>query len=490
MRVRIDNGGTSVKQHYRLGVGSWAADHEGNIRIGGKFRDWTTEKSLHARATTDHSWEKLIEFDRFVEHGFWFAGFSEDPNLIYVYSDADTDRERDKTAVYTFDLSQNVLRDLIFEDTSHDLDTGYLLNSPTDGRLLAIHYYRERAEVHVVDPEWQRVWERAVRDFPGQNVYVRSWDATAKRMLLSVSSDRTPPGTYLYDSESGQIDKLFDSYPLLQHIEFSAMEPVRFEARDGREIHGYVTRPTDHEAPGPTIVVPHGGPRSRDVIEWDPVVQFLVQRGFTVFQLNFRGSSGYGREHERAGDHEWGGKIQDDIRDGVRWLVSQGIADPERIGIFGVGFGGYAALMGLVEYPALYKAGAVFGAITDLIKFTTGDARSRRIRINEYLIGRPLADRSRLIENSPVKQAANIRAAVLLGHGAENPSVDQAHTISMARALRRTGGTVDTHLYPAATHSFIDERDGIDFYRRVADLFERHLNPDVPEKGIPPRSIE
>jgi dipeptidyl aminopeptidase/acylaminoacyl peptidase len=489
VRVRVDNGATFTVERHRTGYWSWMADHKGDIRVRTEFRDWTTEMSLYYRSPSSRSWDRLIKLDRFEEHGFWFAGYSDDPDTIYVYSDKGPEGYRDKTALFEYDLVRKELGREVLSDPDYDVDSGFLLHLPTDGRLLAVYYYREGPQVHVVDSEWRRIWDRVLETFPEQDVYVQDFDTGATRILLWVASHRSPPSLHLYDTSTGRIEPVVDLYPRLRDLEHAEVEPVRYPSRDGTWIEGYVTRPVGQEGPGPVVVHPHGGPDRRDRRRWDSVTQFLAQRGFTVFQPNVRGSTGYGRAFERAGDHEWGGKIQDDITDGVRWLVSQGIADPERIGIFGVGFGGYAALMGLIKTPDLYRAAASLGGISDvLLHVGYKGGFFRQDSINAHLIGDPLQDRARLIETSPVEQASRIRVPVLLGHGTENPGVHEEQSKRMARALRAAGGEVELHLYDGATDRFLDERDRIDFYRRLGDFFERHLLTDASSAPPNPES--
>jgi dipeptidyl aminopeptidase/acylaminoacyl peptidase len=254
------------------------------------------------------------------------------------------------------------------------------------------------------------------------------------------------------------------------------MDPVGFRARDGLEIPGYLTLPTGRAgAPLPTILYLHGGPSARDVWGYDPTVQFLASRGFAVFQPNFRGSSGYGRRHAELGHEQWGLAMQDDVEDAARWLIEGGIADPDRIGIYGVGYGGYAALMALVKTPDAFAAGASLAGVTDLHAMLNDEAWLRSDRRSERTVGGWWSDWTRLRETSPAKHADRIRAPVLIAHGGADDVVHVRHAGKMAAALEKHGREVETLLYPGEVQGFVHERNRIDFHERLAEFFERHL---------------
>jgi dipeptidyl aminopeptidase/acylaminoacyl peptidase len=255
------------------------------------------------------------------------------------------------------------------------------------------------------------------------------------------------------------------------------MQPVAFQARDGLEIPGYLTRPTGAApAPLPTILYLHGGPSTRDVWGWDPTVQFLASRGFAVFQPNFRGSTGYGRRHAELGHEQWGLAMQDDIEDAAHWLIARGITDPRRIGIYGADYGGYAALMALVKTPELFAAGASLAGVTDLIAMLNDEAWCRSGPRSEQTVGSWWSDRTRLRETSPAQRADRILAPVLIAHGTADDAVHVRHAERMAEALEAGGGQVETLLYPGEVQGFVDEGKRIDFYERLAEFFARHLH--------------
>ena len=473
-RLDIDSGVLKSVTQARSGRWGWAADHKDEIRAS--WGGHRTEHIVWARIRSDDSFEEIARFDRFdeVEEGdepsFYFAGFSEDPARIYVRSALETGRD----AIYEYDLASRRLGKRVFGHPR--VDVGSLRVSERDDRLLSIGYVTDRSRLKFFDEAARLEQEQIDASLPDRINRFSGHSRDERYSIVVSTGDRRPPRYYVFDRDRKNLAFLFAAYPELHGAELSSMEPVQYPARDGLLIHGYLTRPAGREPPYPTIVYPHGGPWSRDVWGWDPVVQWLASRGFAVLQPNFRGSDGYGVKFLKMGYGRWGQEMQDDITDGARWLIEQGISDPDRIGIYGASYGGYAALQALVKEPELFRAGASFAGVTDITAFLADDAfYSNLIDTMEKLVGERWGDRARLKEISPANNAERIRAPVLIAHGTQDPRVhvDQAH--EMADALEDAGVEVEVHLYEGEVHGFIDERNRIDFYTKLASFFERNL---------------
>jgi dipeptidyl aminopeptidase/acylaminoacyl peptidase len=362
----------------------------------------------------------------------------------------------------------------VYDHPEVDLDGVW--TSKKDGHLIAVHYTTDRPRWHFVDESWEGEQAAIDRALPDTWNDVVEMDAAEHLALVCASSDVVPPRYLLYDRTRRTIHDLAQAYPELRPEWMSPMQPIAFPARDGLVISGLLTRPRNAPAgPLPLIVLPHSGPTSQDVRDWNPEVQFLTSRGFAVLQLNFRGSTGFGTRYQRLGYKQWGLAMQDDLTDGVRWAVAEGIADPARIGIYGTGYGGYAALMGLVKTPELFRAGASFAGVSDIIAWLDNVDGYAFSDFNAPVHGDTSKDREQLAATSPARQADRIRAPVLIAHGTEDPivHVDQAHR--MIDALEEAGGKLEFHLYEGEVHGFIDERNAIDFYTKLAAFFERHL---------------
>lgn len=462
----------------KRGVGSWQVDHEFKVRIGFSGEEHNNDFEVWGRISDQDKIEKLVKWDPLSDkekgEGFYFRGFSEQPHIIYVTSE----RETGRFAIYEYDLRERSLGPVLFEHPDYGVES--IRTSAVDGRLLSVSHIEDVPVTRFVDAEYQSIWAPIERDFLGKTVSIVSTDRNETSSIFVVSADDSPPTYYRLDHDSGEYSRLFRAKPALAGLSFPEMEPVHFQSRDGLEIHGYLTRPPKAEGPIATIVFPHGGPLYRNYRRWNSYVQFLVSRGFAVFQLNYRGSTGYGREFREAGYKQFGRAMQDDITDGVDWLIDQGIADPDRIGIFGIGYGGYAALQGLTSTPHLYAAGASYAGISDIVTLLDDDnlAYYGIDEVNKALIGSRWTDRDYLREVSPAHHADQIKVPVLLGHGTNDWNYNIRHTDKMTSALENAGVEHEVYRYRGESHEFLDERTRIDFFQKMGRFFERHLKPD------------
>jgi dipeptidyl aminopeptidase/acylaminoacyl peptidase len=272
-------------------------------------------------------------------------------------------------------------------------------------------------------------------------------------------------------------------HPELTADKLAPMEAVRYRARDGMEITAYVTRPAGAPAgkPLPLIVMPHGGPEARDSLDFDIWAEFFATRGYLVLQPNFRGSSGYGRKFAEAGYGQWGGKMDDDITDGVLQLIKSGQADKDRICIFGASFGGYAALYGGARTPELYKCVASFAGVADLNALVNWEHSTKghegRYHYAARSIGDPAKEGPRLTAASPITYAAGYRPPVLLIHGADDSSVPVAQSRMMQAALTKAGKDVRLVVYPHEGHTDWTPTDEEAALTEIAAFVESHIEP-------------
>jgi dipeptidyl aminopeptidase/acylaminoacyl peptidase len=469
VRVAVETGAVETVAPAEKHVARWYADPQGNVRAGEGTRDgaWV----VVARSTADGDFKELIAFDRLSGDGFMFAGYGTEPRALYVYAPTANDR----IGLFPYDLARKELGPPLHADPVFDV--GPLVRSQRTGKLLGVEVVGDQPGIHFFDDAAAREQTAIDRAFPGTTNRIVSVDRAERTAIVAVSGDTKPPEYYVYDREQKKMDFLFAAYPSLDQKSLAPMKAVRYTARDGVEIQGYLTLPRGGQTHLPAIVVVHDGPVARDVWGWDATVQFLASRGFAVFQPNYRGSTGFGRAHERSGVGQWGGVMQNDISDGVAWLVSQGIADPQRIGIYGVGYGGYAALEGLAQTPQLYRAGASLGAISDLSEWVDDRESDAWTAFDKDTIGKVAKDDKQLETLSPVSHASRIRAPVLIAHGEADPIVDAKQSRAMAKALSAAKVPVETCFYRDELHGFIDERNRIDFHEKLAAFFSRHLAP-------------
>jgi dipeptidyl aminopeptidase/acylaminoacyl peptidase len=256
------------------------------------------------------------------------------------------------------------------------------------------------------------------------------------------------------------------------------MNPITYTTRDGLTIHGYLTIPRGSEGKNlPLVVNPHGGPTARDNWGFNPEVQLLASRGYAVFQMNFRGSAGYGRSFMEAGFKEWGKKMQDDISDGVQWLVSEGIADPKRVAIYGASYGGYATLAGLTYTPELYACGIDYVGVSNLFTLmNTIPPYWEPLREMFYeMVGNPKEDSLHLREVSPIFHVDNIKAPLFVAQGANDPRVKKAESDQIVEALRARGLDVPYMVKENEGHGFQNEENRFEFYKAMLGFLKQHL---------------
>jgi dipeptidyl aminopeptidase/acylaminoacyl peptidase len=453
------------------GVNVWYADHEGRVRAGsGRSEDGITGIVV-GRASTDAAFQDLTDVDVAQGTDFEFAGFGVDPKTLYLTAIGKGGRKE----LFAYDLSVRRRGATVYANDHYDV--GALVVSPLDGALWAVEVDAEKPELHFFDRAAQREQASIDAAFPATTNRIVSIDRAGKLAIVRTSGDTNPPDYYRYDRERKHMDFLFSANPAIDRNLLAPMQPVRYAARDGVQIAAYLTVP--HGAPAknlPVVVLVHDGPSARVSWGWDPVVQFLASRGFAVFEPNYRGSTGYGREHERIGYGQWGLAMQDDLADGARWLVSQGIANPTRMGIYGVGYGGYAALLAAAKTPELFRAAASFGAVTDLVDLLENPDHYRSADLNQPTEGKMRGDRAALEAISPARLAAQIHVPVLVGHGLDDPIVNAAQAHAMVDALEHERRAVESYLYRHELHELIEEADRVDFHAKLAAFFARHLS--------------
>jgi len=330
-----------------------------------------------------------------------------------------------------------------------------------------------------------RFHESLQRAFPGQTVRITSRTDDGRLALLHVSSDINPGEYYLMDTVAMKADFLQASRKWIDPRAMRPKEPFSLRARDGLDLHGYLTRPAGG-GPYPMVVLPHGGPHGiRDWWDFDSEVQLLANRGYAVLQLNFRGSGGYGLGFEKAGYREWGGRMQDDLTDATRWAIAQGIARPDRICIFGASYGGYAALMGVAREPDLYRCAIGLAGVYDLeLLRSSGDIPGSRFG-KAYLDKVLGADAATLRARSPTHLAAAIRAPVMLIHGKVDTRADYAHARAMKGALEQHDKPFEWVALGGEGHGIYDESTRAEVYERMLAFLAKQLGPAA---GVQPPS--
>ena len=296
--------------------------------------------------------------------------------------------------------------------------------------------------------------------------------------LVAFTNDAGPVPFFLYDRQRREGRFLFDHQPELSRYELAPMEPFSYQARDGLTIHGYATFPPGAGRTGlPMVLNVHGGPWARDTWGFDAEAQWLANRGYLCVQVNFRGSTGYGKAFVNAGDREWGRAMQNDLTDGVAYAIAQGWADPERVAIFGGSYGGYAALAGVTFTPDLYRCAVDIVGPSNLKTLieTIPPYWQPQIALFHQRVGNPETDAEFLWSRSPLSRAASIKTPLLIAQGANDPRVKQAESEQIVAALRDAGIDHEYMLFPDEGHGFAKPENRLRFYAAAERFLARHL---------------
>ena len=479
-RVNVYTGALTLVGENPGNITDWLADHHGLVRVA-VATDGLTDTLLY-RPTEAEAFRPVAatNFKDTLEALF----FTFDDRDLYVSSNLG----RDKQAIYRYDPEKGKMLDLIYENPEVDVNT--LLRSKKRRIITGVSFFTDRRHYYFFDEERQRLQEELERRLPGYEVVaadgrnLQSKDET--RVLVRTYSDKSLGAYYYYDRVSGEFRKLAEVSPWLQEAAMADMRPISYQSRDGLAIHGYLTLPKG-VAPRnlPVVINPHGGPWARDHWGFDPEVQFLANRGLAVLQMNYRGSTGYGKAFWEAGFKEWGLKMQDDISDGVAWLVKQGLADPRRIGIYGCSYGGYATLAGVTFTPDLYACGVDYVGPSNLFTMLASVPpywELERQKLYE-MIGDPIKDAPLLREVSPLFHAERIKAPLLVAQGANDPRVKKAESDQIVQALKQRGIQVEYLVKDNEGHGFHNEENRFDFYRAMARFFGVCLGSKVESRG-------
>jgi dipeptidyl aminopeptidase/acylaminoacyl peptidase len=453
---------------------SWGTDHEGRLRIATTSDGVDT--SLLYRASEDEEFAPILttSFKETVSPLF----FTFDNRRLYVASN----RGRDKSAIFEFDPVTAKEGALLVESPEADVDS--LSYSHKRKVLTAARWVTSKVQRKFFDAQTEAMFRDLEARLPGYEISLTSADKAEDKFVVAATSDRTPGKRYLYDKATRELTLLADVAPWLPEDELAPMRPIQYTSRDGLVIHGYLTLPKGVEARNlPVVVNVHGGPWHRDVWGYNPEVQFLANRGYAVLQVNFRGSTGYGRAFWEASFREWGRKMQDDVTDGVQWLIAQGIADPARVAIYGGSYGGYATLAGLAYTPDLYAAGIDYVGVSNLLTFMKSIPPYWKpmLAMLQEMVGDMEKDEAMLRAASPVFSADRIKAPLLIAQGAKDPRVVKSESDQMVEAMRKRGVEVEYLVKDNEGHGFHNEENRFEFYEAMERFLDRHLGPATPK---------
>lgn len=471
-RINVTTGDMRMVAENPGNITAWETDHDGNIRIG-ITSDGINSTFLFREHEGDEFREVITtSFKENLEPLF----FTFDNKKVYALSNIG----RDRSALIIFDPLTAKEAELIFEHP--EVDVSSLFYSRKRKVLTAITYIEDKLERKFLDAEVEKIFDDLIAKLPGYEVALTGMTKEEDAFIVRTYSDRSLGAYYLYDKTSGALEKLADISPWLDENELSEMKPIRFTSRDGLTIHGYLTLPKGYEPKNlPVIVNPHGGPWVRDIWGYNPEVQFFANRGYAVLKVNYRGSTGYGRKFWEASFKQWGRTMQDDVSDGVQWLIDQGIANPRRIAIYGGSYGGYATLAGLTFTPNLYACGVDYVGVSNLFTFmnTIPPYWKPYLEMMYEMVGHPEKDKEYLRASSPVFHVDNIVAPLMVLQGAKDPRVNIDESNQIVEALRGRGIDVPYIVKDNEGHGFHNEENRFEAYEAMEGFLEKHLGKSL-----------
>ena len=449
-------------------ITGWITDHDGKIRAA-VTSDGVNTSLLYRENETDKF--KTVITTSFKET-LYPALFTFDNKNLYCLSNL----SRDKAALVEFDPKTASEVKVIYENP--DAEVTNIDYSKLRKVLTVVYYESDKLQKHFLDAESEQIDNKIKTVIPDYIFQINNKSKDETKMLVYASSDRYFGGYYLYDVKSGDLSKLADFKPWIKEQDMAEMKPVSYVSRDGLTIHGYLTLPKGIKAEKlPVVVNPHGGPWARDSWGFNSEVQFLANRGYAVFQMNFRGSTGYGRKFWESSFKQWGRTMQNDITDGVKWLISEGIADSSRIAIYGASYGGYATLAGITLTPELYCCAVDYVGVSNMFTFMkTIPPYWEPLRQMFYeMVGDPVKDSLMLAEVSPVFHADRIRCPLLVAQGANDPRVNVNESNQMVEALKNRGVPVEYIVKDNEGHGFYNQENQFDFYRAMEKFLATHM---------------
>ena len=447
----------------------WMTDHDGKLRVALSTDGVNT--AIYYRETEDQKFELIFQTN--FKNTLHPLMFDFNNKNIYVISN----RNRDKKALQLYNPKTKKIVKTLFSHPK--VDTYDITVSKKRKKLLGIRYIDWKREYKWLDVKRAGIYKDLSKQLPNREVTIVSKNREEDWFVVSAGNDRDPGTYYLYDVKNKKLDKIAETRPWLKAEELAKMKPIYYQSRDGLKIPAYLTLPKGSSGKNlPLVVNPHGGPTARDVWGYNREVQFLASRGYAVLQMNFRGSAGYGKKFWMAGFKQWGQAMQDDITDGVNDLIKKGIANKDKICIYGASYGGYATLAGVAFTPDLYTCGVSYVGISNL--FTLLETippywKPYKEMIYEE-VGHPVKDKELFTKVSPLFHADKIKAPLFIVHGANDPRAKKAESDQIVSRLYKSGIEPLYMVKYNEGHGFHNEENQIEFYTLMEQFLKKYLH--------------
>lgn len=468
-RVDINTGRLELLEKNPGNVQGWMVDGNGDVK-GALVTNSDGGSDLLIRDNKDSDWKRFISWDYESSNNSGPIGFTKDGENILIIDSRESNAGRLMKVNVNTGQSEVLLEDPIY-------DVNEILVDDETYEVHGASFIKERKEWVFLNEETKQAFDSISKLNDGDISFIDGSDDD-KMWLLAFISDDKPVSYYLYDKEKDEGIHLFDELPQLNDYTLAKTEPISFKARDGLTIHGYITFPPGRKRQNlPMILNVHGGPWSRDTWGFDPEVQWMANRGYIVLQVNFRGSSGYGKDFLNAGNKEWGGKMHDDLIDAVDWALDKGYADPERVGIYGGSYGGYAALVGATFTPDVFACAVDLFGPSNLVTLLESIPPYWAPILDNYYkrVGNLHKEREFLESRSPLFKVDQIKIPVLIAQGGNDPRVKQSESDQIVKAMEEHNLDVRYLLFPNAGHGFSSPSDRNTFYAAAEKFLAEHL---------------
>ncbi len=451
-------------------VSAWITDNHFNIR-GATASTPNGGTDLLIRDTAEeNTWRKLLEWGPDDSLNSFPLGFSDDEQSLFLVDARDVNAGR---LVRLNIANRNIA--VIAEDPQYDV--GGVMIHPDTHEIQAVAFNKDRVEWTVLDESIKLDFD-TIKDIHQGDFGIISRDNADVNWVVAFTVDDGPVAFYAFHRNTRSVTFLFDNQPDLSNYTLAKMEPFSFTSRDGLSIHGYLTVPPAQDKTNlPMVLNVHGGPWARDAWGYNPEAQWFANRGYACLEVNFRGSTGYGKDFLNAGNKEWGRKMHDDLVDAVSWAIAQGVADPKRVAIYGGSYGGYAALVGATFTPDLFCCAVDVVGPSNLITLikTIPPYWSTFLATFHNRVGNPDTEEEFLKSRSPLFKVDQIKIPMLIAQGANDPRVKQAESEQIVAAMKSKGIDYEYMLFPDEGHGFAKPENRLKFYAAAEKFLAKHL---------------
>ena len=484
-RILIELNKEDVSRHdvYRLELKTGALELV--ARNTGQISDWIVDAEMRVRGAVatrpegghevmireseSSPWRKIFSWDLADSMTSGVIGFTKSGKELYLIDSRGTDTAR----LVKMDLVTGKTETLFF-DPQYDVSS--VIIDPDDREIDMVSVNRARIE-------WTALRDSAHKDLTALrntgagDLLLLNQSYDKRYWIVGFNSDISPLKYYIYDKHRGTSEFLFTHRPALLKYPLASMQPIMIPSRDGLLLKGYQTLPKYGKKPFPAVLFVHGGPWTRDGWGYDPMAQWLADRGYACLQINFRGSTGFGKKFVNAGDKEWGRKMQNDLSDAAAWAVRQGLADPKRVGIMGASYGGYAALAAAAFTPEVFRCAVDMFGPSDLATLIRAMPPYWSVEKTNIVrrMGDPETEAAFLKERSPIFSANKIRIPVLIAQGVNDPRTPKSESDRMVEALRQRGIECQYVVFPDEGHGFVKPANRLQFFKTAETFLARHL---------------